>query len=147
MTARTVGRDHRHSRDSGVIGAFADSVVQTFRVKKTGVLVALLMAMLWQSVALARVGSTVNALADLQHASLHRQDEGHHHHDDGSYHLDDSDESARHLMADHSPASAILASASPAVAFLGGGSHGMREARAGPHPFLDGPLRPPRLTA
>lgn len=107
----------------------------------------MLIAMLWQSLALARAGSTVNAVADLQHAALHWQDEGHHHHDDGAYHLDDSDESTRHLMADHSPVSALLAAAPPAVAFLGGGSPGMREARASPHPFLDGPLRPPRLTA
>lgn len=116
-------------------------------VKRTGILVVMLIAMLWQSLALARAGSTLNAFADAQHAVLHGQQEGHHHHDDGSYHLDDSDESTRHLMADHSPASALLPSATPAVAFLGGGSPGMREARASPHPFLDGPLRPPRLTA
>ena len=57
--------------------------------------------MLWQSVALARPGSTVNVLSDLAHAALHWQQEGHHHHDDGSFHLDDSPASAFHLLGDH----------------------------------------------
>ena len=48
----------------------------------------MLLAMLWQSVALARVGSTVNVLVDLEQAALHwqdrtGQDRSHHHHDDG----------------------------------------------------------------
>ena len=49
----------------------------------------MLLAMLWQSVALARVGSTVNVLVDLEQAALHWQDKSpHHHHDDWSPHAD-----------------------------------------------------------
>ena len=43
------------------------------------VLLVMLFAVLWQMVAVARPGSTLNALADLEHSALHWQDEGHHH--------------------------------------------------------------------
>lgn len=102
--------------------------------------------MLWQSVVLARPGSTVNVLADLEHAALHWHEEGHHHHDDGSYHLDDSNESVQHLMADQLSASAALvASAHQAFPPAESASpRGLHEGLLSP-PFLDGLLRPPRL--
>ncbi len=108
----------------------------------------MLFAMLWQSVALARVGSTVNVLADLQHAALHWQEEGHHHHDDGSYHLDDSSESVQHLATDHLGSSpAITAMTSHQFPALGAAvPGGLRDTRA-PNPTLDGLLRPPRSRA
>jgi hypothetical protein len=74
-------------------------------IHRAAVLVVMLFAMLWQSMALARVGSSVNVLADPDHAALHWQEEGHHHNEDGSYHLDDSHESAQHLADDHLSAS------------------------------------------
>ncbi|MBI5722274.1 MAG: hypothetical protein HZC37_31750 [Burkholderiales bacterium] len=110
------------------------------------VLLAVLIAMLWQSVALARSGFTVNAPGDLRHAALHWQGAAHHHHEDGSFHLDDSSESIQHLIADHLTAAPALPSAS---------AHDFSAARSGslatvhddlaPQPFLDGLLRPPRL--
>lgn len=104
--------------------------------------------MLWQSVALARPGSTVNVLADLEHAALHWQEEGHHHHDDGSYHLDDSQASSFHVLSDHLTAATALLPASsqhfpPSACARPGGLHGAPV----PSPFLDGLLRPPRLRA
>lgn len=108
----------------------------------------MLMAILWQSVAMARVGSTVNAMADLTHASLHWQGEAHHHHDDGSYQLDDSKESVVHVMTDHLNASlALAASLHDFPPFLGSAAPDGLHAQRLPNPSLDGPLRPPRRRA
>lgn len=114
-------------------------------MQRYAVLAVMLFAMLWQSLAMARVGSTVNVLTDLEHAALHWQEEGHHHHEDGTYHLDDSNESAQHLAADHLSASlAIVATSSHHVPALGSAAPcGLREKRVA-NPTLDGLLRPPR---
>lgn len=106
----------------------------------------MLLAMLWQSVALARPGSTVNVLADIEHAALHWQEEGHHHHDDGSFHLDDSQASTFHVLSDNLTATTALLPASPhhfppCASARPGGLHDTPI----PGPFLDGLLRPPRL--
>ena len=72
-----------------------------------------MLAMLWQSVALAPAGSTLSALADMEHNALHWQEEGHHDHVDGYYHLHNSPESVRHVVSDHVSAYvALLVSAS-----------------------------------
>lgn len=117
-------------------------------MRRSAILLVMLFAMLWQSVAMARIGSTVNALADLAHATLHWQAEAHHHHDDGSYHLDDSKESVQHVVIDHLNASLALAAASlHDFPPLGSAApDGLRE-RPVPDPALDGLLRPPRLRA
>lgn len=105
----------------------------------------MLLAMLWQSVALARPGSTVNVLADLEHAALHWQQEGHHHHEDGSFHLDDSQASTLHLLSDHLTVStALLPAMSHQVAPSASGRPGGLHDGPVPDPFLDGLLRPPR---
>ncbi len=114
-------------------------------MRRTAVLVVILFGMLWQSMALARFGSTVNVLTDLQHATLHWQGEDHHHHGDGSYHLDDSKESAQHMVADHPSAS--LAMAAPSfhdLPPLGSAAPGGLHATPAPNPTLDGLLRPPQ---
>jgi len=117
-------------------------------MRRSAVLLAMLFAMLWQSVALARPGSTVNVLADLEHAALHLQEEGHHHHDDGTFHLDDSQDSTLHVLSDHLTATTALL---PTVSHQFPSSDsappgGLHDARV-PDPFLDGLLRPPRLHA
>lgn len=105
----------------------------------------MLLAMLWQSVALARAGSTVNALADLEHTALHWQEEGHHHHEDGSYHRDDSTESVQHVLGDHVGASvALLVSSSHGFPPLGSTPPGGLHKAPVPEPALEGLLRPPR---
>jgi hypothetical protein len=114
-------------------------------MRRSAVLLVVLFAMLWQSVAWARPGSTINVLADLEHAALHWQQAGHHHHDDGSWHLDDSPASTLHLLGDHLTATTALLPAIshhfPSSACVPPG--GPHDARA-PDPFLDRLLRPPR---
>lgn len=114
-------------------------------MRRSAVLLLMLFAMLWQSVALARVGSTVNALTDLEHAALHWQDKSHHHHHDGSYHLDDSNDAAKHVLNDHVTATnAFLVTTLHSFQPLGSAApSGLRK----PHvtdPPPDGLLRPPR---
>ena len=110
------------------------------------VLLVMLFAMFWQSVALARMGSTVNALTDQGHAVLHWQEEGHHHHADGSLHQDDSKESVHHGVCDHLSVSLAVAAPSshefPIPLFAA--PNGVRESVV-PEPTLDGLLRPPRF--
>ena len=72
------------------------------------VLIAFLLASAWQSVALARVGSSVVGLADVQHTQLHAQQIAHQHHEDGSYQLDNSLEAAQHVMLDHLNPSVVV---------------------------------------
>lgn len=105
----------------------------------------MLFAMLWQSVALGRIGSTVNAWTDAEHAALHLQGKSHHHHEDGSFHLDSSTESAQHVVTDHlSPSLALSPPSShglpPLASFARSGLHDA----VAPNPTLDGLLRPPR---
>lgn len=117
-------------------------------MRRTAVLLTMLFAMLWQSVALARIGSPVNPLADLEHAALHWQGAGHHHGDDGSYQVDNSSESIQHVVTDHAGAPLALAS-SPSQAFLPVGSTtpASLDNLAVPDPTLGRLLRPPRPAA
>jgi len=114
-------------------------------MRRSSVLLVMLLAMLWQSVALARAGSTVNALADMEHTALHWHEEGHHHHEDGSYHLDDSPESVQHVISDHVSASAaLLVSASHDFPSLASALPGGLHKAPVPDPDPEGLLRPPR---
>lgn len=109
-------------------------------------LIVVIVALLVQPQAWARTASVLAMDGGTEHALLHWQDEAHHHHDDGGYHADDSAESAAHAALDagsgvsftaHTPANCAVIPAGIVPA--------MWPARAGPGPFLDGPLRPPRL--
>jgi hypothetical protein len=113
---------------------------------RSAILLVMLVAMLWQSVAMARPGSTVNALVDPEHALLHWQEEGHHHHEDGSYHHDDSKESVQHVVTDHLYASLALSVAcSQDFPPMGSAAPNGPHERLVPNPALDGLLRPPRF--
>ncbi len=106
----------------------------------------MLFAMLWQTVAVAQADSTLNALADLEHTALHWQEEGHHHHEDGSYHLDDSNESAQHVLSDHlSATAALLVTSTHDFPPLGSAAPGGLNKAPVPDAELEGPLRPPRF--
>lgn len=108
----------------------------------------MLVAMLGQSVALARPGSAATVIADLEHAGLHWQEEGHHHHDDGAYHMDDSNESAQHVLGDHvNPTAALMVASSRDFPALGSAAPGGLHKTLVPDPTLDGLLRPPRARA
>jgi hypothetical protein len=109
---------------------------------------AMLLALLWQTSAFAWFGNPQKALADLEHAALHWAAEGHHHHDDGSYHVDESEESAVHVIGDHAGAPVVLPSAAPpALSRPDTAAFAPADMEAGPSPCLDGPLRPPRTIA
>jgi hypothetical protein len=117
-------------------------------MQRTAILLVMLFAMLWQSVAMARIGSTVNALADPAHATLHWQGAAHHHHEDGSYHQDDSKESVQHVVTDHLNASLALTAATSQnfMPLRSVAPNGLNE-RLAPSPALDRLLRPPRFRA
>ena len=114
-------------------------------MRRAAVLLVMLFAMLWQTVAMARAGSTMNVLADMEHAALHWQEEGHHHHEDGSYHLDDSIASSQHVVSDHvSAAAAFIVTASHQFPPMGSAAPGGLHETLVSNPTLDGLLRPPR---
>lgn len=113
---------------------------------RSSVLLVMLLAMLWQSVAFARAGSTVNVLADMEHTALHWQQEGHHHDEDGSYHRDDSSESVQHVINDHvSVSAALLVTSSHDFPSLTSARPGGLQQTQVPDPDPEGLLRPPRL--
>lgn len=117
-------------------------------MRRTAVIVTMLLAMLWQSLALARIGSPVNALADLAHAALHWQGAAHLHMADGTYELDSSSDAIQHVVTDHTSASLALAtSPSPAVLPASSAAPDNLHGTAVPDPLLDGLLRPPRHRA
>jgi hypothetical protein len=115
-------------------------------MRRYAFLVIVMFAMLWQTLAMARTGLTMNALADLEHAALHWQQEGHHHHADGSFHQDDSAASAAHVLSDHVSATLVFVmSATNQFPPLGTAAPGGLHEKAVPDPALDGLLRPPRF--
>lgn len=135
---------HKRQTAAAVLDGGMFSLDTLAPMRRSVTLIAMLLAMLWQSAAFARLGMSVEALAELEHAVLHWQDEAHHHHDDGSFHVGESDESARHLMADHVSVPALLPQPPAMLLRLEDGAPELPGVRAGPHPFIDGPLRPPR---
>lgn len=111
-------------------------------------LLVLLLAVLWQSVAIVRAGAPVDVLGDPAHAALHLQQKSHHHHHDGTFHLDDSEESVRHVLSDNANATAAPPVSAPRdlPAQATGSPAGWHDALP-PSPYLEGPLRPPRRRA
>ena len=118
-------------------------------MRKAPIIFLLLIALLWQTVAMAHVGFGRDHGSGAAHVALHLEEEPHHHHDDGSFHQDSSDESVKHVYADgyantagfvpaHTPDVQVDARS---VAQLSGAP------AAHDSPVLEGPRRPPRLTA
>ena len=106
-----------------------------------------MMALLWQSVAIAPAGFLPGILADVEHAVLHWQDEDHHHHADGSWHVDESTESDQHAAADHVGSSpALHSTVTLRWAAMRSQSPPAACSSAFSAPFLEDPLRPPRTT-
>jgi hypothetical protein len=115
---------------------------------RIGLVVVLLFAVLWQSLALARTGSMPGGTADLPHLELHWQDVGHHHHHEGgTNHFDDSTESVHHVASDHVTASdSLLPGVLSAVQRAMSTPPSARDEEPGPHPLLESAFKPPRLT-
>jgi hypothetical protein len=118
-------------------------------VRKVATVLFLAVSLIWHAFAVADLGLLCHHGEGVAHAALHMEKEGHHHHDDGTFHQDDSDESLQHVYADGcANASGVLPAhvgcGAPdfAVATL----HAASQAEHDP-PVLEGPRRPPRLTA
>ncbi len=114
-------------------------------MRRSAVLLVVLFALFWQTVAMASVGVTSNARADMEHTALHWLEEGHHHHEDGSYHLDDSKESVQHMLCDHNCATvALLVTSSHDFPPVGSVTPGGPRIAPVSDPDPEGLLRPPR---
>lgn len=112
-------------------------------------MVFFLLALLTQSLAVSGRGLQMEVRGDLSHFAMHNAGISHHHNDDGTPCRDNSDEAKQHVQHDCCPnAPAIPASvcnASPVAA--GKGLLPILSQHALPSPYLEGPKRPPRLTA
>lgn len=85
---------------------------------------------------------------DLTHATLHWEATPHHHPDSSAYHQDDSQESVHHILVDAgSDATALLHMELPPLLSECPSFPVVTSDSAGPLLYLDGPKRPPRLTA
>lgn len=109
----------------------------------------LVVAALWQALAAAGQELVVHYAGGFTHALMHWENEGHRHNDDGSFHADTSEDGVRHVALDGGGPGVGLLPDTAALRFFPLGA----EARAQLHdpalspPFLEGPRRPPRLTA
>jgi hypothetical protein len=111
-------------------------------------LIVVVIALLALPQAWARTASAMAMDGGIEHAQAHWQGQSHHHHDDGGYHADDSEESAAHAALDGGSGVSFAADKPAQCAVVPVGIvRASWEARAGPGPFLEGPLRPPRLSS
>jgi hypothetical protein len=110
-------------------------------------LLLLLICAFWQSLAIGGYAQALGDVEEAAHAVLHWQEQPHHHHDDGSVSQDDSDESARHVVADGCLGGAAIMSAGvPLFIPTAMDRPVFGHEPAPPWPYLDGLRRPPRLT-
>jgi hypothetical protein len=90
----------------------------------------------------------LHAAGGLAHDLMHWDKQSHHHHEDGTLHQEDSDEGFRHLQQDTFLSlmglpSCVAISLIPATPW----APPVFDSSRVPAPVLDGPRRPPRLTA
>lgn len=118
-------------------------------MRKAPTVFLLVISLLWHTFAMARAELQYDDGDGVAHVVLHLEKEPHHHHDDGTFHQDDSDESVKHVYADGcANAAGIVPTHSPSVLQEGCASAHASPARAAHEsPILEGPRRPPRLTA
>lgn len=119
-------------------------------MRKAFTAAVLILSLLHQGLVMAGNGLVYHSSGEgIAHAFLHWEKAEHHHHDDGSVHENHSDQSGNsHVYAD----GALSAVALTAVETLPGTqplNHSAPSAAvpARAAPFLQGPTRPPRLTA
>jgi hypothetical protein len=109
----------------------------------------LTLCLFWQSLAFAGAGVVVAEAQEHLHELLHFEGTAHHHDDhDGALHQDESSASETHVATDaglHAPA--LMPLPMPAMPSLPSARPDEAVPQARPHPVLDGPERPPRLTA
>ena len=118
-------------------------------MRKAPGIVLLVISLLWHSFATADVRAAYDHGEGAAHAVMHFENEPHHHHDDDTLHQDGSDESVQHVYADGCANSAGVMPTHAAALFneLRAVAQFCNSATAPPPPVLEGPRRPPRLTA
>ncbi len=113
------------------------------------IIVTFILCLLVQSVAAAGHGLALDFSKDLSHAAMHKGGISHHHNHDGSSSRDSSDEAKQHVQHDHCPNTPVIppsdAEAGLVVAQIGV-VPGL-SLLPYPAPYIEGPRRPPRLTA
>jgi hypothetical protein len=115
-------------------------------VRKRFLVLLLVLMNVWQVASAAGVAEFwAGQGAALEHTLMHWQGEAHHHDSDGSIHVDDSEDSFQHLVADccFHPVGVIVAPAAVLLEPLP--QHVAQAAQpVPPPPYLDGLRRPPR---
>ena len=118
-------------------------------MRKAPTVLLLMISLLWHTFAMAQAGLQYGHGDGAAHVVLHLEKEPHHHHDDGTFHQDDTDESVKHVYADScANTAAFVPTHAPSVAREG---CALTQSSSVPirhdSPILEGPRRPPRLTA
>ncbi|MEO8101507.1 MAG: hypothetical protein ABI790_03220, partial [Betaproteobacteria bacterium] len=116
---------------------------------RSQIIICLFVTLLFQAIAMASHGYDRDFNGDSPHAVLHQAGVSHHHQADGSLYLDSSDKSKEHIGADHCPNTpgllpTVCTATMPPVKF---GTPPLISTLALASPFIEGPRRPPRLTA
>lgn len=111
----------------------------------------LLLILSWQFLSMVSPLAVTERSQDFTHVALHWQNDGHHHHDDQSFHVEDSDDASQTAQHQHLDSGiktvCLLTTACFSIPCTLAALPSMFVAPLGSPPFLEGPLRPPRLSA
>ena len=112
-------------------------------------IVLILVAMLWQAVAMLSPNYVAQRSGEMTHWVVHAQDANHHHHhDDRSLHMDDSGGSVVHSHADGSlTAAGLLTASQEGLPVLPPEAPAAVDVLPFEPPFIEGLLRPPLALA
>jgi hypothetical protein len=118
-------------------------------MRKAPIIFLLVISFMWHTFAVAGVGLVHDHGDGLAHVVLHLEKEPHHHHDDGTFHADGTDESLQHVYADGcaNTTGVVPANIESVRADVCTRLHLSLVAAGHDSPILEGPRRPPRLTA
>ena len=118
-------------------------------MRKALTVLLLAVALVWQTPAMSHNAPARDQTAGLAHVVMHFEKELHHHYDDGSLHHDESNESIQHVYADAyaNPPGVVPAHATPTPPNACLVASAAPAQPAHDSPVLEGPRRPPRLTA
>lgn len=105
------------------------------------------LCLLWQGSAFAIVGSPRAGADLLVHEQMHREMQPHHHLCDGGVNPDDSASSVLYTVCDAACSAALVTAVVVELAFVTDVAPRARPGGPRPAPFLEGPVRPPRLLA
>ena len=116
-------------------------------MRRSLVVVLLVVSAFWQMFAVGGRPGGLSTPRAAAHALLHWQGQAHHHHDDGSVTQDGSTESVQHVAQDgvlavNSPWSEPIVPLPPVASAYSTAADEV----SGPWPYLDGPMRPPKLS-